>query len=96
MTGQEKDIHGSNDSTPVTAAHGSPQSRAITPAFPISRIRTKASSLPVEEKNKLLFEVFDMLLRNDREIAHSSHAPLASTSKNRRVKKNQPDHSTRT
>lgn len=33
-------------------------------ASPLVRIRLRASELPHEEKDKLLFEVFDMLLRN--------------------------------
>ena len=39
--------------------------RATAPGRPIARIKITSSDLSDEEKDKLLFEVFDMLLRDD-------------------------------
>jgi len=53
---------------------------------PISRLRFKVSDLSDEQKDKLLFEVFDLLLRNDAQPGRV-RAPLASESEKCRVKK---------
>jgi hypothetical protein len=51
----------------------------------ITRVRFKISELLDEEKDKLLFEVFDVLLRNNNELP-ASPTPLASGAKKGRVK----------
>ena len=55
-------------------------------ASPIARIRTKTSSLPEEQRDKLLFEVFDMLLGKDAQSTELSPVSVATTKKQCKVK----------
>ena|SRR2546425_6252493 len=53
---------------------------------PFASIRIKFSDIPDEEKDKLLFEVFDMLLGNDKQPGDLSSTALALGAKKCRVK----------
>jgi hypothetical protein len=56
-------------------------------APPFASIRIKVSDIPDEEKDKLLFEVFDMLLGNDKQLGELSSTALASGAKQCKVKR---------
>jgi hypothetical protein len=53
---------------------------------PIAQIRTKTSNLPEEQQDKLLFEVFDMLLGRNKQSAELSPAPVVLAKKKCKVK----------
>ena len=64
----------------------------VTKSRLIARIRVKSSDIPIQEKDKLLFEVFDLLLRNRNPIEGLSPAGLASAVKKSTVETQAPSH----
>jgi hypothetical protein len=59
-----------------------PDPKAERKGAPISLIRTKVSNLSDEEKNKLLFEVFDTLLQRHPQSDELSTGPDVRSGKN--------------
>src|SRR6266851_6203358 len=52
----------------------------------VAQIKTRTSDLPEEQQDKLLFEVFDMLLGRNEQSADLSPAPVVLTRKKCKVK----------
>ncbi len=69
--------------TPAALPH---RSGIATKAPPLARIKIRFSGIPAEEKDKLLFELFDMLLRNNNPPRHLSPTDLVFGSKECKVK----------
>jgi hypothetical protein len=86
MALQRNTVHEADERAAVlrTAAPG--EARIAINDSPIAQIRTKTSNLPEEQQDKLLFEVFDVLLGKNKQFAELSPAPVVLTKEKRKVK----------
>jgi hypothetical protein len=62
------------------------QTRRAINNSPIAQIRTKTSNLSEAQQDKLLFEVFDMLLARNKRSTELSPAPIVLVRKKCKVK----------
>jgi hypothetical protein len=76
MASESKTAHEDDEQEALLRAAASRQARRAINDSPIAQIRTKTSNLPEEQRDKLLFEVFDMLLARNKQSAELSPAPI--------------------
>lgn len=82
MTSDSNIVHETDERAALLRAVSSRQARGPINDSPITQIRTKASNLPEEQRDKLLFEVFDMLLARNK----LSPGPIVLTKRIGKVK----------
>jgi len=86
MASQRNTVHETDERAAVLRAAPPRETRIAINDSPIAQIRTKTSNLPEEQQDKLLFEVFDMLLGRNKQSAELSPAPVVLTRKKCKVK----------
>jgi hypothetical protein len=86
MASQRNTVHEADERAAVLRAAAPRAARTAINGSPIAQIRTKTSNLPEEQQDKLLFEVFDMLLGRNKQSAELSPAPVVLTREKCKVK----------
>ncbi len=86
MASERNTVYEADKRAALLRATASREARKAINDSPIARIRTKTSNLPEEQQDKLLFEVFDMLLGRNKQSAELSPAPVVLTRKKCKVK----------
>jgi hypothetical protein len=66
MASESNTVHEADERTALLRAAAFREARRSINDSPIAQIRTKTSNLPEEQRDKLLFEVFDMLLTRNK------------------------------
>lgn len=85
MTSGKKAVQGTTQFVASDAATACKKKMAIkTP--PVAQIKTRTSNFPEEQRDKLLFEVFDILLKNNKLSRDLPQTAVALTRKDCKVK----------
>lgn len=86
MVSERNTAHEADERAALLRAAASREARKPINDSPIAQIRTKTSNLPEEQRDKLLFEVFDMLLARNKLSTELSPTLVVLTRKKCKVK----------
>jgi hypothetical protein len=86
MASQRNTVHEADERAALLRAAAARKARIAINDSPIAQITTKTSNLPEAQQDKLLFEVFDILLGRNKLSRDLSPATVAVTRKNCKVK----------
>jgi len=81
MASESNPVHEADESAAILCAAAPRKARRPVNDSLIAQVRTKTSNLPEEQQDKLLFEVFDMLLARNKRSTELSPAPIVLSKK---------------
>jgi hypothetical protein len=86
MASERNTVHEADERAALSSTAASREAGRAINDSPIAQIRTKTSNLPEEQRDKLLFELFDMLLARNKQFAELSPAAVVLAKKKGKVK----------